>query len=63
MYRVPGKVVAEALFDALIEYEANLPKYPRMREVHVVDVNTDNINALKTVLFCKFRQFEQTQVQ
>ncbi len=59
IYRVPIKVVAEALFDALVEFDVQKPRHSSLREIHVVDVNVNNMHTLKAILFCKFRQFEQ----
>ena len=60
LYMVPIKVVAEALFDALVEFDSKRSKNSYLREVHIVDVSTNNIHSLKAILFCKFRQFTQT---
>ena len=61
LYKVPIKTVAEAVFDALVDFDSNLPTRGRsLKEVHIVDVNTSNIHALKAILYCKFRQFIQT---
>ena len=56
---MPIKVVAEALFDGLVEFDSNRPNDSYLREVHIVDISTNNIHSLKAILYCKFRQFTQ----
>ena len=53
------QVVGEALFDALVEFESNLPRHSPLKEIHIVDISSTNVHSLKNVLYCKFRQFSQ----
>ena len=57
IYGVPMDVVAEALFDALVEFDMNRSEDSTLMDIHIVDINSNNIRILHNSLYCKFRQF------
>ena len=60
IYAMPMDVVAEALFDALMEFDTNKSERSTLMEIHIVDINSDNIRIIHNTLYCKFRQFHNT---
>ena len=54
-------MVAEALFEALLEFDSILPKSSTLKEIHIIDVNSINLRSLQNILYCKFRQPQESE--
>ena len=58
IYKVPITVVAEALFDALVEFGGTRQRASYLNEIHIVDVNISNINSLEQLLSNKLHEID-----
>ena len=77
IYAVPIEIVAEALFEALLEFDSILPKSSTLKEIHIIDVNSSNLRSLQNIctvssdnpkkvkefVIIKLSTFDQTSVQ